>query len=331
MNHPKLKLISVFFLLCFSNFAWAQTNEAPELSEARKLNLEAVKLFGQARYDEALPLATRALELRQKALGPNHQDLIPLHTNIAEMYRAKNQPGQARSYFERALTIAEKAYTENSLKTAQLLDKLGYLANDQREHDDAARFFTRSLEIKDKVLSQDDPSTARTVFALAELHRFRGDYQKAEPFYERVVRAYERAPGKDNSDLTRALMGYFTTLHALKKADQAAEIQQRLSRLIVDQGLVQGGVLNGKALKLVQPPYPMIARSEGAQGLVRVLIVIDVDGKVVSAETIDRGNTHPALAAAAERAARQSLFTPTFLSGLPVKVSGVIIYKFIPR
>jgi len=91
---------------------------------------------------------------------------------------------------------------------------------------------------------------------------------------------------------------------------------------------ISGGVLNGKAVRLVQPPYPAIARSARAAGQVRVQIVIDENGNVVSATPV---SGHPLLQGAAVAAARASKFTPTKLSGMPVKVSGVIIYNFVAQ
>jgi len=91
---------------------------------------------------------------------------------------------------------------------------------------------------------------------------------------------------------------------------------------------ISGGVLNGKAVRLVQPPYPAIARSARAAGQVRVQIVIDENGNVVSAAPV---SGHPLLQGAAVSAARASKFTPTKLSGMPVKVSGVIIYNFVAQ
>ena len=91
---------------------------------------------------------------------------------------------------------------------------------------------------------------------------------------------------------------------------------------------ISGGVLNGKAVRLVQPPYPAIARSAHASGQVRVQIVIDENGNVISATPV---SGHPLLQGAAAAAARQSKFTPTKLSGMPVKVSGVIIYNFVAQ
>jgi periplasmic protein TonB len=91
---------------------------------------------------------------------------------------------------------------------------------------------------------------------------------------------------------------------------------------------ISGGVLNGKAIHLVQPPYPAIARSAHASGQVVVQVLIDENGNVVAAHAT---SGHPLLQAAAVNAARSSKFTPTKLSGQPVKVNGVIIYNFVAQ
>lgn len=91
---------------------------------------------------------------------------------------------------------------------------------------------------------------------------------------------------------------------------------------------ISGGVLNGKAVRLVTPPYPAIARSAHAAGSVQVQVLIDENGNVVSAHAV---SGHPLLQAAAVAAARASKFTPTKLSGQPVKVNGVIIYNFVAQ
>jgi protein TonB len=88
---------------------------------------------------------------------------------------------------------------------------------------------------------------------------------------------------------------------------------------------ISGGVLNGKAVHLVIPPYPAIARSAHASGAVQVQVLIDENGNVISARAM---SGHPLLQAAAVAAARSSKFTPTKLSGQPVKVNGVIVYNF---
>jgi TonB family protein len=88
---------------------------------------------------------------------------------------------------------------------------------------------------------------------------------------------------------------------------------------------ISGGVLNGTALSLPAPAYPDTARRMRMDGTVTVEVVIDETGKVISAEAHSGPTT---LREAATQAARKARFSPTTLSGQPVKVSGVINYKF---
>ncbi len=90
---------------------------------------------------------------------------------------------------------------------------------------------------------------------------------------------------------------------------------------------ISGGVVNGKAVNLVKPPYPAAARAVRAAGAVNVQVTIDESGNVISASAV---SGHPLLRAAAVQAARSSKFSPTQLSGQPVKVTGVIVYNFVP-
>ena len=85
-------------------------------------------------------------------------------------------------------------------------------------------------------------------------------------------------------------------------------------------------MLNGKAISLPKPQYPAIARQAHASGTVVVQVLIDESGNVIAAHAV---SGHPLLQAVAVAAARQARFSPTKLSGQPVKVNGVIQYNFV--
>jgi TonB family protein len=87
-----------------------------------------------------------------------------------------------------------------------------------------------------------------------------------------------------------------------------------------------GGVLNGKAESLPKPVYSAAAQLVRAQGQVTVQVLLDESGRVVSASAV---SGHVLLRQAAEDAARHARFTPTTLSGMPVKVTGIIVYNFV--
>ncbi len=90
---------------------------------------------------------------------------------------------------------------------------------------------------------------------------------------------------------------------------------------------LSGGVLNGKADSLPRPRYPAAARAVKATGTVSVQVLIDEEGKIFSAQPV---SGHPLLRPSSVLAACEATFSPTYLEGRPVKVSGVISYNFVP-
>jgi protein TonB len=117
---------------------------------------------------------------------------------------------------------------------------------------------------------------------------------------------------------------------------QAVSTNQQMPLVIIDEPPpspgpkpilkpVSGGVLNGTAILLPPPMYPESAKRMRTQGVVTVEVILDETGKVVSATA----SSGPAiLRDAAVQAALKARFSPTKLSGQPVKVSGIINYKF---
>ena len=90
---------------------------------------------------------------------------------------------------------------------------------------------------------------------------------------------------------------------------------------------VEGGVLNAKALTLPKAKYPEEARRLRVSGKVTVRVVVDENGKVVSAMATD--GPIP-LRQAAEDAARLATFAPTVQDGVTVKITGLLTYDFVP-
>jgi len=84
-------------------------------------------------------------------------------------------------------------------------------------------------------------------------------------------------------------------------------------------------ILNGQARSLPIPAYPPAAKAIRAYGDVNVQVTIDETGSVISANSV---GGHALLRQSAENAARRAKFSPTLLNGQPVKVTGIIVYKF---
>lgn len=91
-----------------------------------------------------------------------------------------------------------------------------------------------------------------------------------------------------------------------------------------DQPVVEGN-LRGKELTLTKPEYPPDAKNEGLSGKVTVAILVNKQGRVVSARAL---TGHHSLKVAAVAAARQSKFAPENLDRQSSKNSGRITYTF---
>ena len=89
--------------------------------------------------------------------------------------------------------------------------------------------------------------------------------------------------------------------------------------------IVSKGPITGDAVSLPKPVYPELAKRMRIEGVVRVQVLVDLDGRVISANVL---NGSPYLRAEAQKAALKARFNPTTLNSQPVQVSGVIIYNF---
>ena len=149
-----------------------------------------------------------------------------------------------------------------------------------------------------------------------------GDPAKLREGFERLRLFAEKSPEGHPMRASAARAFEYFKRAAPPKEEPVAE-----SSAVAAAGRpVEGGVINGRAVSKPAPAYPLVAKFARAKGAVAVRILVNEQGDVVSAWA---ASGHPLLQAAAVEAASQAKFTPTLLSGKPVKVSGIITYNFV--
>jgi hypothetical protein len=85
------------------------------------------------------------------------------------------------------------------------------------------------------------------------------------------------------------------------------------------------GNIKRRAIYLPKPPFPREALEAGADGAVKVEVVLDADGRVVSAKAI---SGHPLLYNSAEETARKTIFRKIETADRNGTETGVIVYTF---
>jgi tetratricopeptide (TPR) repeat protein len=137
-------------------------------SEADALNARVMMLYRLGKFDEAVPLAQRALALAEKAFGPDLPDAAPLLlsvppflNNLAELYRRQGRYADAEPLFKRSLAMREKVHGPDHPDVAAALGGLAKLYHDQGRYADAEPLYKQALAIEEKVLGPGHRDVAR--------------------------------------------------------------------------------------------------------------------------------------------------------------------------
>src|SRR6266508_925566 len=125
------------------------------LHDARKQFEEALKLQRAGKYDEALSLVERALEIRERLLGTEHRDVAAGIDSLAGVYSDRGEYVKAEPLYLRALAIREKALGLDHPDTATGASNLGKLYHYQGKYGEAEPLYKRALEIQEKALGKD--------------------------------------------------------------------------------------------------------------------------------------------------------------------------------
>lgn len=326
-----MKLLSI---LCVSLLLFQQSapQESPELKEASELTEYVVKLFNDSKYDEALKLARRALEIRERLLPLNDPRIGNSLHNLGEIYIAKRDYGKARDTYLRLLQHQTERFGADEVTLARTLERLGALHFREGDNTKAEEAYKRAVAITEKKYGTDHVEVAHSLFALAEFYRARRDFDHGQPAYSRALKTYGKHLGVASPEFERTSEGYSCLGYDTTKYDVFGEINSIWQLLATPGGATQapaGTILNGKALWLPKPAYPDAARQKRISGTVVVKIKIDESGTVISARDMCGGP--PYLSESSVQAAYGARFSPTKLSGKPVPVYGIIQFRFVAQ
>ncbi len=164
-----------------------QVPTSAAIEEANTLDEKVGHLYEARKYAEAFPLAKRALELREEALGPDHPDLAKPLDNLAELYFSTEDYAQAEPLFRRVSALQEKAFGPEHPEVATALNDQAWLYVFTKDYAQAEPLFRRALAIREKAFGPESPEVATTLNGLAIMYDNARDYAQAEPASDRTL------------------------------------------------------------------------------------------------------------------------------------------------
>ncbi len=312
------------------------------LAEAERLTREVVALYKQGKYKEALPLAERVLALREGAEKPDEAKLALALGNLATVRLAVGDSKGAKPLLERAVSLYNKQPEADALQYSQALQRLAALETSEQNYARAESLYERAVQVEEKALGPTHPNLGVPLLKLADFAHYRSEFKRARTFFGRALDAYDKLPKPVSESVVATLESYMCKMIEVAESEQKSAFMQRIGHITADppqsdieptanipsaeNRLLRGGILTGKAISRATPEYPVEARQTGVQGTVVVRIVVDEKGNVTDAKAICG---YDVLRKVSIQAARRWKFSPTQLSGVPVKVTGTISFNFI--
>ncbi len=117
-------------------------------TEWRLLNEEAVKLYRAGKYDRAVILARKALQVAEQNVGPDHPDVATSLNNLATLYRTQGQYATAEPLLKRSLAIWEKTLGPDHPHVATSLENLAVLYRATQRSSEAQPLEQRAAKIR---------------------------------------------------------------------------------------------------------------------------------------------------------------------------------------
>jgi tetratricopeptide (TPR) repeat protein len=171
-------------------------------------------------HQAAEPLLYRALETRERLLGPVHPLTINSVSSFALLLERKGDYSGAEPLFRRALELSEQVLGAEHSSTLTTVNNLAALLRRKGEYLAAEELLRRALETSERVLGPEHPDTLLSVSNLAALLESKGDYAGAEQLCHRALEGCERIMGPEHPNTLTTGNNLAALLH--RKGDYAA-------------------------------------------------------------------------------------------------------------
>jgi tetratricopeptide (TPR) repeat protein/tRNA A-37 threonylcarbamoyl transferase component Bud32 len=162
------------------------------------LHTEMILLGDQGEPGRAEQVGRRSLELRERALGPDHPDTALTVGVLGVVLLQAGRYAEAEPLLERALAIQEQRYPEDHPVVASCLSNLATSLEKLGRTSEAEVMFRRALAAKERRLGPDHPEVAFVLCNLGVLLGAEGRHDEAERAYARALEIVEKALGPDH-------------------------------------------------------------------------------------------------------------------------------------
>jgi tetratricopeptide (TPR) repeat protein len=227
MARPLAK--SPFVLLALGLLIFASSAASGKDDNLRVLNQRVYRLFEEGNYQEAIPIAERAVEVAKRDRGPEQVKTADALDNLGRLFTKIGEYAKAEPLYQEVLQIREKVLGPEHRDSTGSLNNLAELYEDMGEYAKAEPLLQEALRIRQKVLGPEDFDTATSLSNLAELYEDMGEYAKAEPLYQEALRIRLKVLGSEHPDTAISISALALLKFDLGRIDEATVLARQAS------------------------------------------------------------------------------------------------------
>jgi len=175
------------------------------LRKLQELNLQIIRLNQQERFQEAIPLAQKALEIIKKSFGEEHPNYVTFLATLAMLYESEGAYDKAAPLYEQVLNILKNTLGESHPNYTAGLNRIAELYRSIGAYDKAEPLYIQALQIRKKTLGVSHADYAQSLNNLSALYYSMGNYEKAEPLISEALQITREIKGVDSPDYAQCL------------------------------------------------------------------------------------------------------------------------------
>ncbi len=145
----------------------ADANSGP--FEVRRLNKNVILLYRSHKYEQAIPIARKAMRLMDQVKKPSPVLFIQTLNNLAELKRKTGDFVTAETLFLRSLRVSVQSLGKTHSSVPVICNNLALLYENFGKFTEAEALYQRSLKIREKKFGADHPKVITLVHKLAAL------------------------------------------------------------------------------------------------------------------------------------------------------------------
>lgn len=138
-------------------------------------------------FTNALHYYQKSLEIDEKHLSPNDQNLANLYNNIGSVHSNQDDLDQALHFFEKCLKIALDIPEQNRHQIAATYNNIAEVHRKKGDHENALRYHKLALDMENSSLPSNHPTFSVTYSNIGGSYYQQDNYAEALNYFQRAL------------------------------------------------------------------------------------------------------------------------------------------------